>query len=197
MIKISPNIQKFSPWLKRLKVVMLLLVFFVIPTSVIAQEKNRMQLRIEFDINSKGKPTNLEVIESSGNEKFDKATLKAVEKMRFERSDDARKGISADINVELNGLNSYVYPPEMIESFVDSCSKGKEQKEFCVCMIQQAQKQYSLETFVEISFEIYKGNVSPQSKEFFQYLLSSCIAKFPIEQFLPSAPAPRDNSSMK
>ena len=138
---------------------------------------------MSFDINSKGKPTNLEVIESSGNEKFDKATLKAMKKMRFEPSDDARKGISADINVELDGLNSYVYPPEMVESFVDSCSKGQQQNEFCVCMIQQPQQQYPLETFLEISFEISRGNVSSQSKEFFQDLLSSCIAKFPIEQF--------------
>ena len=184
MIKISPNIQKFSPWLKRLKVIMLLLVFFVIPTSVVAQEKDRMQLRIEFDITSKGKPTNLEIIESSGNENFDKATLKAIEKIRFERSDDARKGISADINIELDGLNSYLYPPEMVKEFVDGCSNREEEKEFCVCMIQQAQKRYPWETFLEVSLEISEGNVSPQTKEIFQDLLSSCITKVPIEELL-------------
>ncbi|NEQ36929.1 MAG: energy transducer TonB [Okeania sp. SIO3I5] len=183
MIKISPNIQKFSSWLKRLKVIMLLLVFLVIPTSVVAQEKNRMRLRIEFDINRKGKPTNLEIIESSGNKKFDKETLEAMEKMRFERSDDTRKGISADINIELDGLNSYVYPPQMVKEFIDGCSNGEEGKEFCVCMIQQAEKQYPWETFLEVSLEISEGKVSPQSKEIFQYLLSSCITKVPIEEF--------------
>ncbi|WP_168186318.1 energy transducer TonB [Hydrocoleum sp. CS-953] len=181
MIKISPNIQKFFPGLKRLKVVILLFVLFVIPTSVIAQEKNRIQLRIEFDVNRKGKPTNLEVIESSGNEKFDQATLKAIERMRFKESDDTRKGIWADINVEFNGLNPYVYPPEMIEKFVDSCSDGQQKKEFCVCMIEQAQKQYPLEAFLEISFQIFQGNVSAEGKEFFQDLIYPCITKFPIE----------------
>ncbi len=181
MIKISPNIQKFFSGLKRLKVVMLLLVFFVIPTSVIAQEKNQIRLRIEFDINSKGKPNNLEVIESSGNEKFDKATLKAIEKMRFEPSDDTRKGIWANINIEFNGLNPYIYPPDMVEKFVDSCSEGEQKKEFCVCMIEQAQKQYPLEAFLEISFQIFQGNVSSQGKEFFQDLIYPCITKFPME----------------
>ncbi|MGK7922349.1 MAG: energy transducer TonB [Trichodesmium sp.] len=182
MIKIYPNIHKFFPGLKRLKVIMLLLVFFLIPTSVVAQEKNRMQLQIEFDINSKGKPTNLEVIESSGNKKFDKATLKAIEKMRFERSDDTRKGISADINIELDGLNSYVYPPEMFKEVVNSCNE--QQKEFCLCLIEQAEKQYPLETFLQVSLEISERNLSPQGKEIFQDLLSSCIKKFPIEEFL-------------
>lgn len=184
-MKISPNIQKFFPWLKRLKVVILLLFFLLIPTSVFAQEKNRMQLRIEFDINSKGKPTNLEVIESSGNEKFDKATLKALEKMNFESSEDERKGISADINIELNGLNSYVYPPEVVKAFVDGCNNRKKQEKFCVCMIEEAQKQYPLGDFLEISFEISRGTISPRSKELFQNLLSSCITRFPVEQFLP------------
>ena len=181
MIKIYSNIQKFLPGLKSLKFVILLLVFFVIPTSVVAQEKSRMRLRIEFDINRKGKPTNLEVIESSGNKKFDKATLKAMEKMLFERSDDTRKGISANINVELDGLNSYVYPSEIFKEVVDSCNE--EQKEFCVCFIQQAQKRYPLETFLAVSSEISQGNISPQSKEIFQDLLSSCIKKFPVEEF--------------
>lgn len=196
MVNSFRDMQKLFPGVKRLIAVSQLLVFLGIATSVRAQEENRnSRLRIQFDIDRQGRPSNLEVLESSGNKKFDRATLEAMEEMRFERSDANRTGISADINIEFNGLNAYVYPPEVVKSFVDGCNNGKEDnKEFCLCMIQQAQKQYSLETFLTVSLGMSSGNISPQTKEFFQYILSSCITQVPIEQFLPSAPVPINDS---
>ncbi|MDY6805003.1 MAG: energy transducer TonB [Cyanobacteriota bacterium] len=183
--------------LKRLNIALLLLVLLGIPTSAIAQQKNRTSgLRVEFDINRRGRPTNLEVIESSGNERFDRETLDALEKMRFERSDEGREGISADIDIEFNGLEAYEYPPDVVNSYIESCSKGEpDSYGFCVCTMEAVQKRYPLETFVEVSFDMSRGNVSPEVEDFFQFMLSSCITKLlPVEEFFPSLPAPRDDS---
>lgn len=197
MVNNFQNMKHLFSSLKRLNIALLLLVLLGIPTSAIAQQKNRTSgLRVEFDINRRGRPTNLEVIESSGNERFDRETLDALEKMRFERSDEGREGISADIDIEFNGLEAYEYPPDVVNSYIESCSKGEpDSYGFCVCTMEAVQKRYPLETFVEVSFDMSRGNVSPEVEDFFQFMLSSCITKLlPVEEFFPSLPAPRDDS---
>lgn len=197
MVNIFDIMQHLFSSLKRLKVALLLLVLLGIPTSAIAQEQNRTsRLRVEFDLNERGRPNNLEVIQGSGNDNFDRATLDAIKKLRFERSDGDREGISADIDIEFNGLEAYEYPPEIVNSFVESCSKGDpESYPFCACTMEAIQTRYPLETFVEVSFDMSGGNASPQVEEFFQFMLSSCITKLlPVEEFFPSLPLPKDDS---
>ncbi len=197
MVKIFQNMQLLFSSLKRLNIALLLLVLLGIPTSAIAQEKNRTSgLRVEFDINERGRPTNLEIIQGSGNERFDRETLDALKEMRFERSNEEREGISADIDIEFNGLEAYEYPPDIVNSFVESCSKGNpDSYGFCVCTMEAVQKRYPLETFVEVSLDMSGGKVSPEAEEFFQFMLSSCITKLlPVQEFFPSLPAPKDDS---
>lgn len=196
MVNIFQNMQHLFSSLNRLNIAFLLLVLLGIPSPAIAQEKNRTSgLRVEFDINERGRPNNLEIIQGSGNERFDRETLDAIEKMRFERADEEREGISADINIEFNGLEAYEYPPEVVNSFIESCSNGdRESNTFCVCTMDAVQRRYPLETFVEVSLNISRGNVSPEVEDFFQFMLSSCITKLlPVEEFFPSLPVPGDD----
>lgn len=196
MLNFSENSQIFSSWINRLKISFLVLVFVGILSPVKAQvtpetqqpENRNSRVRIQFDLDRRGRPENLEILQSSGNNQFDRATLKAIEKMRFEPSDNTRTGISADIDIEFSGLNAYVYPPELVENFIEGCGKDEDSESygFCACMIEKVQKKYPLETFLEVSLDMSNGNNSPQVKELFQYVLSSCITEVPIEQFLPS-----------
>lgn len=180
--------------LKKLKVMMLVLLFLGITPAIAVEENRTSRLRVQFDLDGRGRPTNLEIIESSGNRQFDKATLEAIEEMRFDGSDANKKGISADINVEFKGLNAYVYPPQVVDAFIDSCSKDKEEsKEFCVCTIDAVQKRYPLETFLAVSLDMSNGNISAEVEEFFKYMLSSCMTEFPLEQTFPFPSVPEDN----
>jgi TonB family protein len=144
-------------------------------------------IKVRFDVDPQGQPTNLELTESTGNEAFDAAILEAVSTMRLGPSEEERTGISAIIQIDFEGLSTYTYPPEIVQAFIEGCMQEDGTSEaFCRCSIQEAQKHYPFEEFLEISLQWSQGNVSSESsQQVLGTIIGACAAKLPFEEFRP------------
>lgn len=144
---------------------------------------------VSFEVDRSGKPINVTIVESSGDEQLDAIALSLVQQWQFD-PDSAQplQTYTATINLDLDQrLSDNKYPAVVVDSFMEGCTKGEvEYEPFCSCTIENIEQKVPLEDFMAISIAIEENPEGEAAQQFEPILTDafiSCLDQAPEDFF--------------